>query len=564
MPSPYPTIGVNDLQSQFPDIAAQAYEWDPSLVSTGSKKKLKWICEKGHQYFAVVYSRTSGSGCPVCAGKQVLVGFNDLKTKFPDIAAEAYGWDPTTVTVGTQQKMDWICDKGHQYSSTVANRTSGGRGCPICSGRQVLVGFNDLKTKFPDIAAEAYGWDPTTVSIGSTLKKSWICPKGHQFSSTVNGRTSGTGCPYCSGHKVWVGFNDLKTKFPDIAAEADGWDPTTVTAATSQKMDWICDKGHQYSSTVANRTSGGTGCSYCAGQKVLIGFNDLKTKFPDIAAEAHGWDPTKFSVGANTKMNWICEIGHQYSAKINHRTSGSGCPVCSGRQVLEGFNDLKSKFPDIASEAYKWDPATVSAGTHQKMNWICDKGHQYSSSIANRTSGGKGCPYCGGQKVLIGFNDLKTKFPDIAAEAYGWDPTTVTIGSTLKKSWICPKGHQFSSTVNGRTSGTGCPYCADYGFNIGKDAWFYLMQRPGEQQLGITNSPHTRFKTHERNGWQLIEHVGPVNGKKIFDLEAAFKIWLRDSIGLIEGTRENWSTIRMEVHSLAELKARSGIDTDLF
>ena len=29
-------------------------------------------------------------------------------------------------------------------------------------------------------------------------------------------------------------------------------------------------------------------------------------------------------------------------------------------------------------------------------------------------------------------------------------------------------------------------------------------------------------------------------------------------------TTENWSTTKMDVQSLAELKARSGIDTDLF
>jgi predicted GIY-YIG superfamily endonuclease len=112
---------------------------------------------------------------------------------------------------------------------------------------------------------------------------------------------------------------------------------------------------------------------------------------------------------------------------------------------------------------------------------------------------------------------------------------------------------------------TGCPICAEYGFNPGKDAWFYLMERTGEQQLGVTNDLPTRLKTHERNGWNLVEHTSvPSRGQKVLDIEKAFKQWLKKEIGLIKGTTENWSTTSMQVQSLAELKERSGIETDLF
>ena len=91
------------------------------------------------------------------------------------------------------------------------------------------------------------------------------------------------------------------------------------------------------------------------------------------------------------------------------------------------------------------------------------------------------------------------------------------------------------------------------------------MKRPGEQQLGITNDFSTRIKRHESNGWSLIEHTTvPSKGQKVLDTENTFKKWLKKEIGIIEGTTENWSTTKMEVQSLAELKARSGIETDLF
>ena len=368
-------------------------------------------------------------------------------------------------------------------------------------------------------------------------------------------------------NKLIVGVNDLKTRFPDIAAEAYGWDPSTVTKSTGQKKDWKCNEGHIYSSKVADRTGRGNGCPFCSGLQVLAGFNDLQTKFPDIAAEAYGWDPITLVSGTHQKKDWKCSKGHIYNTVVNRRTSsGNGCPVCAGQQLLAGFNDLQTRFPDVAAEAYEWDPSTVVAGTGQKKDWKCNEGHIYSSKVGDRTGRGNGCPFCSGLQVLAGFNDLQTKFPDIAAEAYGWDPSTVVSGTHQKKDWKCNKGHIYTSAVHSRTGrGTDCPTCAEYGFDPQKDAWFYLMQRPGEQQLGISNVITVRLREHERNGWSLIEHTSvPSRGQKVLDTEKAFKKWLKDEIGLMEGTTENWSTTKMEVHSLAELKERSGIETDLF
>jgi hypothetical protein len=90
------------------------------------------------------------------------------------------------------------------------------------------------------------------------------------------------------------------------------------------------------------------------------------------------------------------------------------------------------------------------------------------------------------------------------------------------------------------------------------------MQRPGEQQIGITNNLKNRLQVHERNGWDLLEHTEPEKGKKVWETEAALKKWLKKNIGVMEGTTENWSTTSMEVQSLAELKTKSGIETDLF
>ena len=90
------------------------------------------------------------------------------------------------------------------------------------------------------------------------------------------------------------------------------------------------------------------------------------------------------------------------------------------------------------------------------------------------------------------------------------------------------------------------------------------MKRKNEQQLGITNDIATRMRTHRSKGWQEVDKTGPNNGQIVLDLETELKKWLKEKIGFVEGTTENWYTSKMEVHSLAELKEKSGIETTIF
>jgi predicted GIY-YIG superfamily endonuclease len=368
-----------------------------------------------------------------------------------------------------------------------------------------------------------------------------------------------------------VGFNDLQSLRPEIAAEAHGWDPKEVTVSSGKKKEWICPKGHIYEQNISDRTNKNQkcGCPYCANKRVLAGFNDLLTCYPDAASWAYGWDPSKVAPKSNKKLDWKCPEGHIFQQLVSRRTEGDGCPYCSkiGRGVLVGENDLKSQFTVIAAEADGWDPSTIRARSHQIKDWKCPLGHKYKAKVQSRTQLNSGCPVCTGRTVLEGFNDLKSCFPEIAAEAYRWDPTQYSKGNTEKFEWKCPEGHIYMSSINSRTNPgrmTGCPVCAKYGFNAEGEGWFYLMQRPGEQQIGITNKLSQRIKQHERNGWTLIDQAGPVDGRSVLRVETAFKRWLRAEIGIIEGTDENWATTAMEVRSLAELRARSGVETDLF
>ena len=52
--------------------------------------------------------------------------------------------------------------------------------------------------------------------------------------------------PYLRQPKILIGFNDLQTTHPELAKEADGWDPRTVVAGSNEKYLWRCPDGHLY------------------------------------------------------------------------------------------------------------------------------------------------------------------------------------------------------------------------------------------------------------------------------------------------------------------------------
>jgi hypothetical protein len=480
----------------------------------------------------------------------------------PDLAKEAHGWDPKTISAGSDQKLEWICIKKHVWKSAVSSRSIGS-GCPICSNQKVLKGFNDLSTTHPDLAKEAFGWDPTTVIAGSGKKFIWKCQKEHLYPARGSKRVRGQGCPYCTNKKVLLGFNDLATTHPDVAKEADGWDPTTVTIGSGKERSWKCVFMHTWTSSINGRGRG-RGCPVCANQKVLKGFNDLATINPELAVEAFGWDPTTVISGSNKKLEWKCSFGHTWEAAPSTRKKGFGCAVCANQKVLKGFNDLATTHPDLAKEAFGWDPSMVISGTNKILEWKCSFGHTWKMAGNTRASGGQNCPICSNHQVLPGFNDLSTTHPDLAKEAFGWDPTTVIAGTNKRLAWKCPEGHEWSTTGGHRIRGRGCPSCAKSGFDPNSPAYLYFLHQSDWNiyQIGITNVPETRLKKHKRNGFEVYEIRGPMDGYLTQEIEQSILRFLKSKNvnlpasnlqGKFDGYTESWTMKSFKVNNLKEL-----------
>jgi hypothetical protein len=140
----------------------------------------------------------------------------------------------------------------------------------------------------------------------------------------------------------------------------------------------------------------------CAGKRIQIGVNDLASTHPAIAEQWHHARngvllPTGVTAGSSKRFWWIDEFGHEWEAQVNNRTNGTGCPYCASQLVLAGFNDLASNRPDIAAE---WHPAkngdlrpdAIALQSNRKVWFRCRDGHDWLSTVNNRTTLGQGFP----------------------------------------------------------------------------------------------------------------------------------------------------------------------------
>ncbi|KAL3152656.1 hypothetical protein ABBQ38_012254 [Trebouxia sp. C0009 RCD-2024] len=190
---------------------------------------------------------------------------------------------------------------------------------------------------------------------------------------------------------------------------------------------------------------------------------------------------------SNKEVWWSCDqcpdgYLHRWSAVVQNRCNGSGCPQCHGRAVCK-HNSLATKAPLIAAQ---WDyqandgtPDTVVAHSNRKAKWHCEVcGCKWEATPGARVSKEAGCKQCADNAKKA---RIQTKHPTFAeckhpllAEwdhqrnaAQGHYPDKITLRSQKQISWLCnkcPAGqeHSWSASPGNRTgcNKSGCPLCA--------------------------------------------------------------------------------------------------------
>ena len=472
--------GYNDLQANNPTLAK---EWNyeknnglaPVNVTSNSNKKVWWRCNKGHEWQAMISSRNKGHGCPYCSGLYVIKGENDLQTVNPSLAKE---WNyeknnestPSEFLANSEKMVWWMCNKGHEWQASIANRNNG-RGCPICN--------SERNTSFPEYVIVYY-----LKKYGLDVVHSFR-DKGYELDIYIPSKNIAIEYDGSFWHKNKA-KKDLEKNFK---CRKDGIKLYRIREELPQlndsSIDYIIQENQRDLPNVLEKI-----LSEIIGISVdidltrdAIAIENLREysekersilcSNPKIAKE---WNydkngnlrPECFAANSNKKVWWLCSEGHEWQATIDGRNNGYGCPYCSGRYAARGENDLQTFNPSLAKE---WNyeknneltPTDVTSNSGQKVWWKCDKGHEWQAKVYHRNNG-SGCPYCSGRNAIKGENDLQTVNPNLAKEwnyekNNGLTPVEVMPNSGKKAWWKCKEGHEWQATIGSRNKGSSCPIC---------------------------------------------------------------------------------------------------------
>lgn len=180
---------------------------DIDEITYGYGKKVWWICRKCESSFLQTpNSRTNKkSNCPYCAGQKVN-HTNSLETLFPNLAEE---WNykrngdrtPKDFTTGSKKRVWWSGKCGHEWDSSIKERTSGAD-CPYCYNRRVLKGYNDMWTTNPEMAKylldENDGYKHTQQSNKELRWKCYSCDENEKVMKVFKVYREGYYCVNCS------------------------------------------------------------------------------------------------------------------------------------------------------------------------------------------------------------------------------------------------------------------------------------------------------------------------------------------------------------------------------
>ena len=318
--------------------------------------------------------------------------------------------------------------------------------------------------------------DIKNIAAKSGKKLLWRCSKGHTWIAKVIHRTSClSGCPFCSKlnqsnktrkGKLRVGENDLltwcnnngeygltlKKEFIGLTDNNENISIESVSYGSKLIVQWKCNNGHQWNTSINTRTNSKTMCPYCSGNKMIEGKNDLYSwcmehNRTDLIKEFMGEDENGDFVdihnifrGSNKKVKWrhIANNNeeHIWTSTIKHRTiNNSRCPYCNGsKKILSGFNDLltwcnrnddfgniiKSEYTGIDIHRNIIDIDKIAPFSYTKLLWrhTTKSGeiHEWYSSLYNRISHRTLCPLCNNKGTSLPeqiiFRCIKQVYPN--------------------------------------------------------------------------------------------------------------------------------------------------------
>lgn len=276
----------NCLQTINPALAK---EWHPTkneslrptCVTPGSNRRVWWKCKMGHEWKAMVNTRSSGKGCPLChpaTSAAELRIFTELKSIFDNAIhrhkISGVECDIYIPDLNIAIEIDgnyWHKNKYAQDRRKVTFLEKNGiilirlreEGLKKVSHRDVIfsdraVDFNLIKKLLKILLREVSVNNKTKTRINTYLKNR-ILQNNKQFLKLLSMMPSPL-----PGRSLL----DLNKRLAREWHPSKNYPltPRDVTPGSDKRVWWLCKRSHAWQARVAGRTHG-TACPYCSGWK---------------------------------------------------------------------------------------------------------------------------------------------------------------------------------------------------------------------------------------------------------------------------------------------------------
>ncbi len=501
-----------------------------------SLSKLKWRCEKGHEWEATPSSIKGGHWCPVCGGNRVENKSLELASK---IARDRGGECISDKYLNYSSPLKWRCKMGHEWKTSLSRIENGGW-CAKCSYKTRALGRRNTIAEMREIARSRGGECLSNIYVGNKSKLTWKCKLGHVWEASPSAVQTKTWCPTCGG-------SEKKTldEISELARKRGGRCLSEEYVNGRTKMRWECAVGHKWEANAVNIQSG-RWCPVCASgisERVcrayfeelfgvsfkkakpswLMNWKGNKMEFDGfnetlkIAFEYHGKQHYKsikaFSGRQLDEQQRVDELKRrlceergvrlievpynityeQMPLYITNECKKQGIIVAKTTRKLphelgvsspKWLNDLKR----IASEKGGQCLSAMYLGDAEKLEWRCELGHVWLMKPSNIKQG-QWCPTCGGTKKKT-IEEMR----ELARERGGKCHASEYVNGQTKMLWECAKGHTWTAKGRDVVTGSWCPKCSGREKKSISD-----MQRLASSRGGTLLS--SEYKNNKTNMW---------------------------------------------------------------
>lgn len=397
------------------------------------REKLRFSCEKGHEWMAQPQAVARGTWCPVCSGKAPKT-IEDMRA----LAASKCG-KCLSSSYQPRAKLLWQCAKGHQWRAMYGNIQHGSSWCSLCSYGTLT--YSELAALASKRGGKILS-PPTDHRNGESVLRV-KCKEGHAWNIRAAALTKGSWCRQCHANSLRVPIEEVRAY-----ANSRGGKVLTEKLSASKGRSWVffqCAEGHTWRAVGSDVLRNRSWCRRCHYDGMGHSLEEMQRE----AANRRGECLSRKYLGLRTKLTWRCQEGHAWSTTPAIVMGGSWCVKCTSPKLnsIEKVQAMvEAKGGRCLSERY--------LGSGVKLEFQCKKGHSWWTT-PNCIQQGSWCHECTNTK----HGDME-KMHDLARKQGGRCLSNEYVNNHTKLQWRCRKGHEFWMKPNHIASrNSWCPIC---------------------------------------------------------------------------------------------------------